>query len=604
MNRKDIERDIKVQLEVLEKAEKNNLEGSYLKGRKSSWKLFFKFLFKINLPWIMLSISLIFGVVSVKLGVKFISYQSKFFGGDLEKKTILIGIGIMATSMVVGTCSNYIRDYTTNKISRNIRISLWNKIVRLPMTVYQSLSPREMISRITQDADLMGTAFITIVVTMFTQTYGVFEYLKQIYEVDKSLAYIQFAILPVFLILKFIAGRINYNISIRSRFKFASLTRYMVSILLNIPLIKSYNKEEYEKSRGDVAIEEYTKYQFRSEAFGIGFDLIDQVFQTLNDAVCIVYGAYLVNQGKIDIGIWITFYMFSSGIYASIQVITNLWPLAKSMQGSMQRVSDVMELEEEDVKEEQEEPLEIEDIHVKDVSFSYSDKKVLEQVELAFEKNKTTAIIGSSGSGKTTLLSLLSRFYQVSDGAIYNGDTNINEYSLSKWRKSIAYLQQESIVFHMSIRENLTYGLKRSVTDEELFRVLEKVGLDSFIATLPLGLDQILMENGRSISGGERQRLAIARILLRDPKIVLLDEATANLDRISERLVSQAFEVLAKDRTMIIVAHRLSTIKNADKIIVMETGKVVGVGTHQQLKETNSAYQNLIKREGGEDDEE
>lgn len=604
MNRKDIEKDIKVQLEVLEKAVKNNLEGSYLKGRKSSWKLFFKFLFKINLPWIMLIISLIFGVVSVKLGVKFISYQSKFFGGDLEQKTILIGIGIMAASMVVGTCSNYIRDYTTNKISRNIRISLWNKIVRLPMTAYQSLSPREMISRITQDADLMGTAFITIIVTMFTQTYGVFEYLKQIYEVDKSLAYIQFAILPIFLILKFIAGRINYNISIRSRFKFASLTRYMVSILLNIPLIKSYNKEEYEKSRGDVAIEEYTKYQFRSEAFGIGFDLIDQVFQTLNDVVCIVYGAYLVNQGKIDIGVWITFYMFSSGIYASIQVITNLWPLAKSMQGSMQRVSDIMELEEEDVREEQEEALEIEDIHVKDVSFSYSDKKVLEQVELVFEKNKTTAVIGSSGSGKTTLLSLLSRFYQVSDGAIYNGDTNINEYSLSKWRKSIAYLQQESIVFHMSIRENLTYGLKRSVTDEELFRVLEKVGLDSFIATLPLGLDQILMENGRSISGGERQRLAIARILLRDPKIVLLDEATANLDRISERLVSQAFEVLAKDRTMIIVAHRLSTIKNADKIIVMETGKVVGVGTHQQLKETNSAYQNLIKREGGEDDEE
>ncbi len=603
MSYKDIEKDIKSQLEVLEKAEKNNLEGSYLKGRKSSWKLFFKFLFKVNLPWIMLIISLIFGVASVKLGVKFISYQSKFFGGDLEQKTILTGIGLMAASMVVGTCSNYIRDYTTNKISRNIRISLWNKIVRLPMTAYQCLSPREMISRITQDADLMGAAFITIIVTICTQTYGVFEYLKQIYEVDKSLAYLQFAILPVFLLLKFIAGRINYNISIRSRYKFASLTRYMVSILLNIPLIKSCNKEDYEKSRGDVAIEEYTKYQFRSEAFGIGFDLIDQVFQTLNDVICIIYGAYLVNQGTIDIGIWLTFYMFSSGIYASIQVITNLWPMAKSMQGSMQRISDIMDLEEENVKDTQEEPLELEDIHIKNLSFAYEDKNVLKDVELVFEKNKTTAIIGSSGSGKTTILSLLSRFYQASDGAIYNGNTNINEYNLSKWRKSIAYLQQESIVFHMSIRDNLTYGLNRTVTDEELFGVLEQVGLDSFISTLPLGLDAVLMENGRSISGGERQRLAIARILLRDPQIVLLDEATANLDRISESLVNQAFEVLAKDRTMIIVAHRLSTIKNADKIVVMESGKVVGVGNHESLKETNEAYNQLINSEGREEDE-
>lgn len=603
MSYKDIEKDIKSQLEVLEKAEKNNLEGSYLKGRKSSWKLFFKFLFKVNLPWIMLIISLIFGVASVKLGVKFISYQSKFFGGDLEQKTILTGIGLMAASMVVGTCSNYIRDFTTNKISRNIRISLWNKIVRLPMTAYQCLSPREMISRITQDADLMGAAFITIIVTICTQTYGVFEYLKQIYEVDKSLAYLQFAILPVFLILKFIAGRINYNISIRSRYKFASLTRYMVSILLNIPLIKSCNKEDYEKSRGDVAIEEYTKYQFRSEAFGIGFDLIDQVFQTLNDVICIIYGAYLVNQGTIDIGIWLTFYMFSSGIYASIQVITNLWPMAKTMQGSMQKISDIMDLEEENVKDTQEEPLELEDIHMKNVSFAYEDKNVLKDVELVFEKNKTTAIIGSSGSGKTTILSLLSRFYQVNDGAIYNGNTNINEYNLSKWRKSIAYLQQESIVFHMSIRDNLTYGLNRTVTDEELFGVLEQVGLDSFISTLPLGLDAVLMENGRSISGGERQRLAIARILLRDPQIVLLDEATANLDRISESLVNQAFEVLAKDRTMIIVAHRLSTIKNADKIVVMESGEVVGVGNHESLKATNEAYNQLINSEGREENE-
>ena len=593
--------DLKVinQINQLENEEKKNLHGSYLKGRKKTWSSFTRFIFSVRLPWLFIIIAIALGMISSKVGAIFTNFQREFFSGNLTRETIMKGIGILVFAMIVSIVANFIRDYTTNRISRNIRISLWNKVTRLPMSAYQLIAPRELISRVTQDADLMGTSFVTILVTLLTSSYAVFIYMKQIFDYDQSLAYMQLMIIPFFLILKFIAGRINYNIAVRSRFRFASLTRYMMSILVNIPLIKSYNKEAYERVRGNVAISEYTKLQFKQEAFGIGFDLIDQVFQTINDLVCILYGGYLVANDRLDIGTWIAFYIFSSGIYAMLQVVTNLWPLLKSMQGSLQRIEDVMQLEAEDISIEKAEEIDISNIRLTDVSFSYLDTKVLDNINLEFKKDEMTAIIGKSGSGKTTILSLLLRFYEANDGEILNGETNIIKYPLNAWRKNIAYLQQEAALFDDTIRNNLVYGIDRACTDEELNSVLKEVDLLDTINSMPNGLDTVITEGGNSLSGGEKQRLSIARLLLKQPKIVLIDEATSNLDNISENKVKMAFEKLRKNRIVIIVAHRLSTIKNVDKVVIVEDGKVVEQGKLNDIKAESSFYKNLINAEKG-----
>lgn len=571
-NFNNIDEEVISQLKKLDEQEKRNLEGSYLKSRKNVWKTFFKFIYSAGLPWILILFAVLAGFASSKIGVWFVNYQTKFFQGELDNNTIIFGLAILALAVVVGMLSNLLNGFATNKISNNIRIRLWKKVIKLPMSVYQIISPRELISRITQDADFMGATFITVIVTILTSTYGVYLYIKELFQYSEVLTYIQLAVIPFFIIFKIISGRINYNISIRARYRFASLTRYIVSILLNIPMIKSYSKEEYEKARGNVAIKEYTKLQFREEAFGIGFTIVDQVFQVINNVICILYGGYLIMQGRLDIGDWIAYFSFSSGIYISIQVLTDLWPQIKSMQGSIQRIEDVVELDDEIDNKGKE--FKNGDIVFNNVSFGYGENNIFEELNLVFKSNKFNAVVGESGSGKTTLLSLILRFYNVKSGEILCGDTNINEFSLDSWRKNIAYLQQDATLFNMSLRDNLLYGIEDKKDDKEIIDVIEKVGLKDVLDRFDKGLEQIISEGASELSGGEKQRFAIARVLLKNPSIILLDEATANLDFISEKLVKESIEKFFENKTIIAVAHRLSSIKNADNIINLNDEKL------------------------------
>lgn len=564
-NYKNIDEEVISQLKKIDEQENRNLEGSYLRGRKNVWKTFFQFLYKAKLPWLLIILALVAGFASSKIGVKFVQYQTKFFQGELDADTIKTAMLILAGSVIIGILANMLNGFATNKISNNIRISLWKKVVRLPMSVYQVISPRELISRITQDADLMGSTFVIVLITVLTSTYSTYLYFEQLFENNKVLAYVQLAIIPFFIVFKIIAGRLNYNIAVRSRHRFASLTRYIVSILVNIPLIKSYNKEEYEKARGNVAIKEYTRLQFKSEAFGMGFTIIDQVFQVISNVICILYGGYMVMEGTLDIGLWLEFFMFSSAIYVTLQILTDLWPSIKSMQGSIQRIEDIVKLDDE--VDNGKESFENGDIVFENVSFGYEDKSVLNNINIVLKKNKFNAIVGTSGSGKTTILSLLLRFYDVKSGRILCGEKNISDISLNEWRKHIVYLEQNTTLFNMTIRDNLLYGNFEAKTDEEIMQVLDKVGLTNLVNKFDNGLDQVIAEGATSLSGGEKQRFAIARVLLQNPDIILLDEATANLDLLSEKLVSSSIEEFFKDKTIIAVAHRLDSIKNADNVI-------------------------------------
>lgn len=564
-NYKNIDEEVISQLKKIDEQENRNLEGSYLRGRKNVWKTFFQFLYKAKLPWLLIILALVAGFASSKIGVKFVQYQTKFFQGELDADTIKTAMLILAGSVIIGILANMLNGFATNKISNNIRISLWKKVVRLPMSVYQVISPRELISRITQDADLMGSTFVIVLITVLTSTYSTYLYFEQLFENNKVLAYVQLAIIPFFIVFKIIAGRLNYNIAVRSRHRFASLTRYIVSILVNIPLIKSYNKEEYEKARGNVAIKEYTRLQFKSEAFGMGFTIIDQVFQVISNVICILYGGYMVMEGTLDIGLWLEFFMFSSAIYVTLQILTDLWPSIKSMQGSIQRIEDIVKLDDE--VDNGKESFENGDIVFENVSFGYGDKSVLNNINIVLKKNKFNAIVGTSGSGKTTILSLLLRFYDVKSGRILCGEKNISDISLNEWRKHIVYLEQNTTLFNMTIRDNLLYGNFEAKTDEEIMQVLDKVGLTNLVNKFDNGLDQVIAEGATSLSGGEKQRFAIARVLLQNPDIILLDEATANLDLLSEKLVSSSIEEFFKDKTIIAVAHRLDSIKNADNVI-------------------------------------
>lgn len=234
---------------------------------------------------------------------------------------------------------------------------------------------------------------------------------------------------------------------------------------------------------------------------------------------------------------------------------------------------------------------------LQEISFGYdSEKEILQDINLNIEIGKTTAIVGSSGAGKTTIFSLIERFYLPVKGKIFYKGVDIEKIELSEWRGNLAYVQQEASIMSGTLYDNLIYGLT-NINEDKIWDAIEKTHLKNFIHSLPEGLLTRVGERGIKLSGGQRQRIAIARAMIRDPKILLLDEATAHLDSISEGLVQNALNRLMEGRTTIIIAHRLSTIKNADKIYVLDKGRIIGQGTHKELIYSNEIYRSFIEQQ-------
>ena len=237
-------------------------------------------------------------------------------------------------------------------------------------------------------------------------------------------------------------------------------------------------------------------------------------------------------------------------------------------------------------------------IQMKDVSFEYNpNEPILADINFETNPGEVIAFAGPSGSGKTTLFSLLERYYSVKEGSIEVGSTPLESISLHSWRRQIGYVSQESAMLSGSIRDNLTYGLEQEFSEDELWKVAKLAYAETFIRELPKGLDTEVGERGMKLSGGQRQRISIARAFLRDPKILMLDEATASLDSQSEGVVQQALSNLMEGRTTFVIAHRLSTIVHADKIIFIEHGRITGMGTHSELVANHELYRSFVEHQ-------
>ena len=277
-----------------------------------------------------------------------------------------------------------------------------------------------------------------------------------------------------------------------------------------------------------------------------------------------------------------------------------VWDDLKVAQGAMKRISEISAEEEEDY-EKGESLLSIdEDIHLENLSFSYEEKKVLDQVSFDIKKGGHTAIVGLSGAGKTTILNLLERFYKPDEGSIRMGEKEIDDFSLKSWRDQIGYVTQDAWIMEGSVRENLTYALEEELSDEALMEKLEELGLASLIEELSEGLDTQAGEEGSMLSGGQRQRICVARTLLKEPQFLLLDEVTANLDALTEQSITSALKKKKGQQTLLSIAHKLNTIVDADQIIVMENGKVNSMGSHASLMAEKGLYYDMYQKQMGE----
>lgn len=316
----------------------------------------------------------------------------------------------------------------------------------------------------------------------------------------------------------------------------------------------------------------------------------------------LAYGAHRVSQGTMTMGTMFSFLMYLFQLLGPSATLGQFFSDLAKASGSTERVQALLAEPEEDLTSGVDVDVEGQTLAMSHVDFAYDDsKKILSDVSFEAQPNTVVAFAGPSGGGKSTIFSLLERYYTPTAGEIMIGNHDVSDVNLANWREQIGFVSQDSAIMAGTIRHNLTYGLTGEYSDDDLWRVLGLAFAEKFVRDMPAGLDTEVGERGVKVSGGQRQRLAIARAFLRDPKILMLDEATASLDSESEAMVQKALESLMKGRTTLVIAHRLSTIVDADKIYFIEQGTVSGAGTHKELVANHELYREYVDTQFNQD---
>ena len=371
------------------------------------------------------------------------------------------------------------------------------------------------------------------------------------------------------------------------------------SIFLEIKLVKSYTAEKTEATRIGNLNTEVKKLSVKSVKIEAGIEPVIMTIFILNLFFIFVYGGSLVAKNEMTIGALIAFCLYLFQIITPMVNIGNFFKDIKSLNEISDNIVKIFELETEETGTRLVgDVLKTESIKFDNVSFKYDDEAViLKDLSLEIEPKKTIAIVGPSGSGKSTLFSLLERFYNEYEGSISIGNTDINEFDLKDWRKKISYVQQISSTTEDSILNNLTYGNDNSVPPELIEASLKKAGIYDYVNSLPEKLNTIVQEKGSNFSSGQLQRLMIARALIKQPDILLLDEITASLDSENELLVKTTLDSIKNEKTIVIIAHRLSTVTSSDKIVFLDGGKITGIGTHEELLKTHALYEKYVNNQ-------
>jgi len=383
------------------------------------------------------------------------------------------------------------------------------------------------------------------------------------------------------------------------------LTAFFAERLPKIRLVKSFGKEDKEIEHGKSVI----KKQYEADKKRALVDLFAQPLmnsiQGIIVGIVLVYGSILVGKGEMKVSQVIAFYMYVQYLHMSVIQYGQFWQSLKQAKGASDKISEILESEDESLQRERAfndtKNQTSGDIVLEDVSFSYTTSKILSDINLTIPKGKVTAVIGPSGGGKSTLFTLIERLYEPTDGRMLMGNVPAESIHLDEWRKSMAYVSQSTPLMSGTIRDNITYGLDREVDDKEIEKAAKMAAALDFIKKFPDGFDTEVGEFGSRLSGGQRQRIAIARAFIMDTPYLLLDEATSNLDAQSEHLIESALKKLMQNRTTVLISHDMKDIKGADQIVVIDQGKINGVGTHKELSETNELYQQLTQLQSEKD---
>lgn len=509
---------------------------------------------------------------------------------------IVVIVSIFIVTAILNGISYYIISYLGTKVVSKIRQRIWNIIIYLPLKYFNETLSGESVSRIINDTNILKDLISERVINFFTGIFTLIAALIILFYLDVQLTLIILIAAPLTLLIVIPLGRRVFKISVTTQEETAKLTANISQSLSEIRLIKASNAEEVEKEATKQSVVGLFLLGLKeAKVYAFLFPIMSGVTMLIIFGI-IGYGGLRVSSGTLSSGTLIAFILYLFQIIVPITEFSSFITQFQKTKGATKRINEILNEKTEIMDDGKIINLEDKTITFDNVSFGYNDEKlILKNLNFEIKPNQKVAIVGPSGSGKTTIFSLIERFYQPNEGKILVDETDINEYSLYNWRLQIGYVFQENALFALSIRENITYGLQNDVSDEQIWNALKQANAYDIVNNLPQKLDSIVGERGSKLSGGEKQRISIARAILRNPKLLLLDEATASLDSRSEKAIQDALVSLMNNRTTIIIAHRLATIIDSDVIIFLEDGRITGMGTHQQLVDTHKLYAEFAK---------
>lgn len=516
-----------------------------------------------------------------------------------ERLLVALPLALLAVSVVKAFFSygqTYLTSYVGNRVIADIRQALFQHLMRLPVGYHDENTSGRLVSRVVNDVSLMANAVSNVLKDIFQHSLTFLVMLGVIFYQNWKLASLSIVVIPLSVVTMSRMGRRLRSLATKGQERMGDMSSTIQETLSGIRMVKAFKREDAEATRFAVSNQAFLATTLKAnQVWSIGSSHME-VIGVVGVAVIIWYGGYLVIHEALTPGAFFSFLTAMFMAFTPIRKLAGSNNLIQQALAAAERVYEVL-----DLSTEQDQDRGTVDcrgisreIEFQNVSLNYGEEAAaaLSGVDLVIRAGEVVALVGSSGSGKSTLVSLLPRFYQPTGGRIMLDGAPLESYSLASLRAQIGIVSQEVVLFDDTVASNIAFG-RPGASAVEIEQAAKLAYAHDFISRLPEGYQTAVGERGVKLSGGERQRLAIARAILRDPPLLILDEATSALDTESERIVQLALANLMKNRTTVVIAHRLSTVQNATRIVVLDRGRVAEIGTHEELLRKNGLYRRL-----------
>ncbi|ATQ60203.1 ABC transporter ATP-binding protein/permease [Staphylococcus epidermidis] len=507
------------------------------------------------------------------------------FGSIFLVNALLSGIGLYLLSKI------------GEKIIYAIRSLLWEHIIQLKMPFFDKNESGQLMSRLTDDTKVINEFISQKLPNLLPSVLTLIGSLVMLFIMDWKLTLLTFITIPVFILIIVPLGRVMQKISTNTQSEIANFSGLLGRVLTEMRLVKVSNTERLELDNAHTNLKKIYRLGLKQAKISAVVQPISGVVMLLTIAIILGFGALEIGTGAITPGTLIAMIFYVIQLSMPLINLSTLVTDYKKAVGASSRIYEIMQepIEPTEALSESKNVTIIDgELVFEHVDFKYDIKKILEDVSFSIPQGEVSAFVGPSGSGKSTIFNLIERMYDIERGDIKYGNQSIFDIPLSKWRTKIGYVMQSNSMMSGTIRDNILYGINRKVDDEELIEYAKLANCHDFIMQFDEGYDTMVGERGLKLSGGQRQRIDIARSFVKNPDILLLDEATANLDSESELKIQEALETLMEGRTTVVIAHRLSTIKKAGQIVFIDKGEVTGKGTHHELMASHDKYRHFV----------